>query len=240
MRAEWIKLWTMRSTAWCLIALVVVTVGICLAMGGAGVAAFRETGSLEPVPTSLQGGLLFGQLVIGMLGVLAVTSEYATGTIQVSVMAAPRRSRLFAAKALVLTGVTAVAGQSVAFFSFLFCQWLFAGQGAPHAGLLDPGVLPAVLGAGLFLTLLGTLGVAVGFLLRSSAGGVVVMASMTVLAVALLRLMPEQVARLWPTIAGMSVIVPGETWGGFALYAAFVALCVAAALVAFNRRDVRP
>lgn len=237
MRAEWIKLWTMRSTWWCLVALAVVTVGICVAVDGAAVSAFHESGTMEPVPASLQGGLLFGQLVIGVLGVLAVTSEYATGTIQAGVMAEPRRERLLAAKALVLTCVTFVAGQVVAFSSFLFGQWLFAGQGAPHAGL--PGSLPAVIGAGLYLALLGTLGVAVGFLVRSTAGGVVVMASLTVLVLAVLPLLPSWVARFWPTVAGMQVIVPGASWEGFALYAAFVAAAVAAAVVVFRSRDVR-
>ncbi|TMR15476.1 hypothetical protein ETD86_27260 [Nonomuraea turkmeniaca] len=82
---------------------------------------------------------MFGQLIIGVLGVLSITSEYATGTIRASLAAVPRRGRLFAAKAVVVGLVTTVAGLATAFSSFLTGQWGFATSGVPHAGYRRSG-----------------------------------------------------------------------------------------------------
>ncbi|MBB5084589.1 ABC transporter permease [Nonomuraea endophytica] len=239
MKAEWIKLRTLHSTWWCLAALAVLTAGLGVIMAGAAAEAAHEGERLEPVAASLQGGLLFGQVAIGVLGVLAVTSEYAGGTIRTSVMAVPSRSRLFAAKCAVVACLGTFAGLLTAVASFLIGQHVFAAAGLPRAALGDPGALRAVLGAGLYLGLLGLFGLAMGFLVRSTAGGVIIVVSATVLVIAILRLLPEWVAQIWPMVAGLSVLSPDGHLGGFALYTAFVALTVGAGLAVFYRRDVR-
>ncbi|MFI6292030.1 ABC transporter permease [Nonomuraea sp. NPDC050790] len=237
MTAEWIKLRTLRSTWWCLAALAVLTAGLGTIMAGAAAEAARSGERLEPVAASLQGGLLFGQVAIGVLGVLAVTSEYAGATMRTSVLAVPRRGRLFLAKCAVVGSLGTAAGLLTAVASFLIGQHVFTVSGLPHATLGDPGALRSVLGAGLYLGMLGLFGLATGFLVRSTAGGVIVVVSATVLVIAILRLLPEWVSRIWPTVAGLSILSPdGDLWG-FALYTAFVAVTLAAGLSVFYRRD---
>ncbi|MDP4505794.1 hypothetical protein Q9G87_27750 [Nonomuraea sp. G32] len=154
--------------------------------------------------------------------------------------AVPRRGRLFAAKAVVVGLVTAVAGLATALTSFLIGQWVFATSGVPHAGIGDPEVARALLGGGLYLALIGLLGLALGSLTRSTAAGVTLLISLTILVLAILQLLPQRVAHLWPTIAGMQVVATlphSSPWPGFLLFTAFIAVFAAAALLMFCRRD---
>ncbi|NRQ31784.1 ABC transporter permease subunit [Nonomuraea sp. NN258] len=241
LRGEWRKLRTLRSTSACLAALALLSVGFAALFSGGASEIHRERpADFDPTALSLQGGMMFGQLVVGLLGVLSITSEYATGTIHASLTAVPGRGRLFAAKAVVVGLVAAVAGLTAALGSFLVGQAALAANGVPHAGLGDPEVARAVLGGGLYLALIGPLGLALGFLTRSTAAGVTLLTSMTVLVLAVLQLLPPQVAGLWPTVAGTQVVATlphSSPWPGFLLYAAFVAALTGAALVTFRRKD---
>ncbi|TDC99088.1 ABC transporter permease [Nonomuraea deserti] len=241
LRGEWRKLRTLRSTTYSLVVLAVLSVGFGALFSGGAAGSHRERpAEFDPAALSLQGGAMFGQIVIGVLGVLSITSEYAAGTITAGLAAVPRRGRLFAAKAAVVGVVAAVAGLSAALASFLIGQWVFAAGGVPYAGLGDAGVARAVLGAGLYLALIGLLGLALGFLTRSTAAGVTLLTSMTVLVLAVLQLLPQWAAGFWPTVAGMQVVttLPGSSpWPGFLLFTVFVAALTAAALWTFQRRD---
>jgi ABC-2 type transport system permease protein len=106
-----------------------------------------------------------------VLGVLVITSEYSTGSIQTSLAAVPRRGRFLAAKATVLTAVSLITGEATALTVFLLGQALISGQ-APTAAFGQPGVLRAVLGSGRYLAALGLLGVALGTLLRHPAAAI--------------------------------------------------------------------
>jgi len=116
-------------------------------------------------------GLVLGQLLLGTLGVLAITSEFSSGMIRATFAAVPRRGLLLTAKAAVLGAVTLALGEISAFAAF------FAGQAvlkapAPHAALGQPGVLRAVLMAGAYPALIALIGLGLGALIRHTAGAI--------------------------------------------------------------------
>ncbi len=116
-------------------------------------------------------GLVLGQLLLGVLGVLAITTEFSSGMIRATFAAAPRRPLVLAAKAAVLGAVTLAAGEISAFAAF------FAGQAmlkapAPHATLGQPGVLRAVLMAGAYPALIALISLGIGAIIRHTAGAI--------------------------------------------------------------------
>ena len=110
-------------------------------------------------------------LSVAVLGVLAFSTEYSTGLIRATFAAVPRRRAVLAAKGAVLGAVTLIAGELVAFASFLITQAVLSGH---HQGvsLSRPGVPGAVLAEGLLLFVVAMLGLAVGAIVRHTAGGI--------------------------------------------------------------------
>ncbi len=253
LRSEWTKLRSLRST-W-LVAAVVLLLGLGIgalassALGNAyATSSAEERADWDPMAAGLPS-LLLTQLAVGVLGVLVITGEYATGTIQPSVVAVPRRGRLYAAKAAVLGGLALVLGQVVGFASFFIGQTLIAGSGAPHAVLDQPGVLRAVVGAGLYLTAVALLGFGLGAIVRSTAGGIGLVVGATLLVRLIAQALPtglhDWMDRYWPTAAGEKIIAvlpqPGALgpWTGFGLLCGFVVAVCAAGYVVLRVRDVR-
>jgi hypothetical protein len=248
--AEWTKLRSVRSTAWSLLAAVALGVGFAVPFGLGAVQDFlggtaEERAAFDPTAVGLRTHL-FVQLAVAVLGVLVVTSEYATGTIGSALAAVPRRLRLLAAKAVVAGGVALVAGGLVLLVSFLLVQAVLAGS-APQAALDRPDVLRAVLGGALYLALVALGAVAVGVLVRSTAGAVTVMLSATLLVPAFTPILPKGLAVLvgtfWPTLAGNRIMTvvhdPGvlAPWTGLAVMGAWVAVLLVAAGAVLQRRD---
>jgi len=95
LRSEWTKLRSVRSTAWCLIATVVLGIGVCLLAASSQASNWRHAGIVDKAlfdPTSISlTGLLFGQLAIGVLGGLTMSAEYGSGSIRATLAAIPRR-----------------------------------------------------------------------------------------------------------------------------------------------------
>ncbi|WP_246148251.1 hypothetical protein [Nonomuraea turkmeniaca] len=107
-------------------------------------------------------------------------------------------------------------------------------------GIGDPEGARTLLGGGLYLAPIGLLGLTLGSLTRSTAAGVTLLISLTILVLAILQLLPQRVANLWLTIAGMQVVATlphSSPWPGFLLFTAFIAVLTAAALLTFCRRD---
>jgi ABC-type transport system involved in multi-copper enzyme maturation permease subunit len=122
------------------------------------------------------------------MGVLAFSAEYSTGLIRVTFSAAPRRRAVLAAKAVVLAAVTLAAGELVAFVSFWLVQAVLAGH-RQGVSLGSPGVAGAVLPAGLLLCVCGLLGLALGAVIRHTAGGIAATVAV-ILVPAILALLP--------------------------------------------------
>ena len=105
-RAEWTKLRALRSTWWCGLSAVVLIVGLGAAIAGSGTAYHVSAGdsAAKGVSASLLG-LLFAQLVIGVVGVLAFSGEYGTGMIRATLAVVPARLPVLWAKVIVLVGL---------------------------------------------------------------------------------------------------------------------------------------
>jgi ABC-2 type transport system permease protein len=251
--AEWTKLRSVRSTIWSVASFLVVTVGFTSLITGLIAANWsqadpsdRAATVADPVATILGTGLYFGQLVICVLGVLTISAEYSTGTIRASLLAVPRRLPMLAAKGVVFALLVLIAGELAAFGSF------FAGSAMLHShapvALSDPGVARAVLGAGLYLAVLGLFAMAIGALLRHTAAGISTVIGIVFVLPILAGLLPgswgEHIYNYLPSVAGAmlaqaqqgtdQVLTP---WQGFAVLCGWTALLLAAAFYLLRRRD---
>ncbi|WP_406290144.1 ABC transporter permease [Embleya sp. NBC_00896] len=249
--SEWSKIASLRSTAYTLLVTIALGVGLALLFSAAGAAEFKDASAadrldFDPTATSTKSYII-AQLALGVLGVLVVTSEYATKMIMTSMVSVPRRSRLLGAKAVVFAGVALAVGQIVGFAAFLVGQPMLKGQEAPYVSLRDPGVLRAVFGCGLYLAAIGLLGVALGTLLRATAGALAVLVSVTLLVPTLVTALPgsweTNVQKWWPTNAGSRIMAVRRDpdllgpWAGYAMLCAFVAVILAFAFAVFRGRD---
>lgn len=164
-----------QTTWWALVSAAAGMVGLgALFCARYGIGGNNPAGraSFDPAAYSLSGFFL-AQLAVGVLGVLAITSEYATGSIRATLAAAPQRLLVLGAKAVVLAASTAVVGIASALAAFLVGQAILAHKGL-QAHLGDPGVSRAVVGAGLYLAVLSLLALGIGTLVRSTVGATAV------------------------------------------------------------------
>ena len=168
---EWIKLRSLRSTPWMLLATTVgmIAIGVT-AMANTKAPSPADAASFDPVNNVL-AGVVLGQLVIGLMAVLAVTGEYSSGSIKSTLAAVPGRRMILAAKAAVVGLVSLVIGEVVTFVTFFAGRLAMAG-GVPHPSLGDPGVLRAVVLSGAYLAMVGLIGVGLGAAIRHSAAAI--------------------------------------------------------------------
>jgi hypothetical protein len=270
--AEWTKIRSVRSTMWTLLIFVVVSLGLTglftwltLNALNNGRNGARSSGIItDPVSFILGTGLGLGQLAICVLGALVITSEYSSGTIRASLLAVPRRYPVLLAKALVFAALVFVVGEIVAFVSFYIGVALINGHvitlhgtvggqavTARHTitvSLSQPGVLRAVFGAGLYLTVLGLFALAIGGLIRHTAGAITAVIGMVLIIFPLAGLLPDSwgahVHAYLPTVAGQLITADKHQsgqllspWQGFGVFCAWTALLLIAAVYLLDRRD---
>lgn len=245
-RAEWTKFASLRSSRWTLVVFALTGIGLGIlvsALTGARwpQASAQTRANWDPTNNTL-AGLIPGYLVIPVLGVLMMTSEYSTGSIRSTLAAVPRRPLVLASKALVFAGATLVVVEAVSFLAFLLGQRVMGT--APHASLGQPGVLRALIMSGAFLVLMGLFGLGLGTIIRRSAAAVAAYAGLAVVLPPLLNAFPGNLWRFGPiTILANSAaavkILPGalSPWTGFAAMAAYAAVALAVGAVVLVRRD---
>ncbi|TGB15106.1 ABC transporter permease subunit [Streptomyces sp. MZ04] len=248
LRSEFLKLRSVRATFWTLFAAVVFNIGVG-ALAGIfipGRLSGEDKLTADAIRLSL-AGLHLSQIAIGVLGVLAITTEYSTGMIRATFAAVPQRRMLLSAKVVVFAAVALSVGIVSCFGSFYAFQ-AFASDDALSLSISDPGVLRAVCGGGLYLGVLGLLGMGLGLVLRASAGSIAALFGLLFVPAILLDLLPsswkENVGPYMPMNAGSQIFItkgaevsslgPWPGMGIFSLYAA-VALAIGFALI--NRRD---
>ena len=248
-RSEWTKLRSVPSTAWSLLAAVALIVGV-----GALYSLLRVTrpptdpaavASFDPTAVSLTGVQL-AELAVGVLGVLLVAGEYATGMIRASLAAVPRRLPVLWGKAVVVGLATLVLCLPAALAAFLVGQSILSAEHLDIA-LSAPGVARAVVGSALYLSAIGLLGLGLGALLRSTAGAVSGLFGILFAPQLLAGLLPEAWSdRIYPCLpvpAGVAVtaVQPDPAalapWSGFALFCLYVAVVLALAAWRLRRRD---
>lgn len=244
LRSEWIKLRSLRSTMLTLAGSLVVMIGLTVLLSWV---ITGEWDSMTPaerldfeVDEPLSAGVLMAQLMIGVVGVIAITGEYATGMIHATVAAVPRRLPVLWAKLALLAGVTLVLMTIAALASWFVGAEILSAHW--DASLSDPGMLRAVLGSAVVLTAVCLLGVALGFILRSTPAAISVLFALLLVVPMVGGLVPD-VARYLPSEAMSSFTharpSPDDLapWAGLAVVAGWVAAAIAAAAVTFKRKD---
>lgn len=254
--AEWTKLRSVRSTYWSLILLVLITFGFTALFVGLTVSQWDKSAKdnpdqmaqlvRDPAGFIFGAGIGFGQLTICVLGVLVITSEYSTGMIRSSLLAVPTRLPMLAAKCAVFAAVVFVIAELIAFPTF------FLGSAMLHSkvqvSLSDPGVLRACLGVGLYLAMVGLFALAIGGIVRHTAGSITGVIAFVLVIAPLAQLLPGKTGKYvhayLPTEAGSLIgkAVQGKDdvltpWQGYGVFALWTVVLLAVAAYLLRRRD---
>ena len=247
LNSEWIKFRSLRPSWYSLGAAVAAMVGTGAVIGyTTSTATWSE---LEPGLAAASGplqGFFLAQLLIGVLGVLLVAGEYGTGMIRSTFAAVPKRWPVVGAKAVVL-GAVVLATMTVASFGAFFAAQAFLGPDGHGSSLADDGVLRAVAGTGVFLTLIGVLGGALGWILRSTASAIAALLGTLMVLPLLVSFLPgsvgDTISKYLPSEAGEAFVssigspdalAPGA---GAAVMVAWVVVALAAGFAVVRRRD---
>jgi ABC-type transport system involved in multi-copper enzyme maturation permease subunit len=250
-RSEWTKMWSVRSTSLTLLGVAVLTIALSIVGSAAtdwSTMSASARAAFDPTSQSLQG-VIYSQLVIGVLGALLITSEHATGTIRISLAAAPSRGKVIAAKALVFAAVAGVVGEILSFAAFFAGQALLRSP-APHATLGQPEVLRAVAGSGILLMVLGLLAFGLGTIIRHTAGAItayVIVLLVAPLAVGALpqaagnaidKYLPAHMAGTMASTLGLSDHPQFSPAIGLLILAGYTALALGVGAALLRHRDV--
>ncbi|WP_314426430.1 hypothetical protein [uncultured Microbacterium sp.] len=257
-RSEWIKLLSLPSAALALIAIFLIGVGGSLFLavtlessGVPSVPSIERTMADVTVPT-----VVLGQIIAGILGVMLIGAEYASGSVQSTFVAVPDRGRVLRAKAIVAaTAVTAVALLTV-FSAWAVTTPIYAQFGL-EASLAAPGVVLSLVSSAAYLGLCALFGVGIGALVRSTTAGAIIVFLATLLLPVLTSLLPygllSRVLRIGQLgNAGDAMSRVGAEGGpfldlwaghisvgaGWAIASIWAVLALAAGAVALRTRDV--
>jgi ABC-2 type transport system permease protein len=248
LRSELCKLRSVRSTVWTLLAAVVSNVALAAlaAILLPGRLSSQQKQSVDPVQLSL-AGLHLSQIAFGVLGVLVITSEYGTGMIRATLAAVPQRRTVLAAKTIVFAVTALTVGIVSSFAAYLVFQ-AFLSDDALTSSIVDPGVLRAVTGGGLYLTVLGLLGLGLGAVIRASAGAIATLFGLLFVPPIFLSLLPTSwqttIGPYIPMRAGEQIYILHSheaglgAWPGFGVFSLYAALALTAGFALINHRDV--
>jgi ABC-2 type transport system permease protein len=250
LKSEWAKLRTVRSTYWTLLVAAFLMIAVSVLVSAIVAAQYatmsaKNRASFDPVSSSLAGGFL-AQLAIAVLGVLVITSEYSTGMIRATFAAVPQRRTVLAAKGTVFAAATLVVTTTAALVAFLVGQAILSTK---HIGvsLGAPGALRTVLGTGMYLAVLGLLALALGTILRKTAGGITSVVGVIFVLPVLAGLLPSSmnsIQQYLPSAAGQALIFPAKSgtaqlapWVGFAVFCTYAIAALIIAATTLQRRD---
>ena len=231
--SEWTKLRSVRSTWISLVVIVIAGVGLSalvsnIEAGRWATLGFADRAQFDPVRFS-QTGEFISQFVVGVLGALIVTSEYATGSIRTTLATVPRRMSVLAAKGIVVASVVLVVTEVTAFVSFFVGQAVLAAHGArilpagstiltqvnsskiPMVGITDAGAARAVFLCGIYLTLLTLIAFGFGFILRHTAAAISLFVGVLLVIPLIIQVLPSSISnpieKFLPSNLGLAMIV---------------------------------
>ena len=264
LRGEWIKFRTLRSTVWTVVITAVVMVGLALMMAAIvrtmvdtpemaegmsqdpGLQAIGLTGT-----TIVSFGYSFGALAVGVLATLIVTSEYSTGTVRSTFAAVPRRLPVLWAKLVVIVLTTAVVVAVALVIAFVSTAPLLEDAGM-SVDLSDPEQVRALVGCVLYLATVAAFALAVGTLMRHSAGAIFTIVAIFFVVPLIFSIVVQAsdaawtdwVNKLLPSVAGERIISRGaetdallDPWVGYAVLAGYTVVLLVAAAITLKRRD---
>jgi ABC-2 type transport system permease protein len=252
LHAEWTKLRTAPGTVLLLAAAIVLTAGA----SALAAAIVKCPGSCTADTTKLSlTGVMLGQATVATLAVLAMSSEYGTGMIRVTLAAMPRRQTFLAAKAAVLTAVVLAAGAIAVGASLLAGRLLEPGNGfTTHHGFVPLSLahgptLRAAAGSVLYLALIALLSLGAATALRDSAAAITVVLGLLYIfpvlgAVVLNPVWQHRIGRWAPMNAGLAIqstrnlgALPIGPWAGLGVLAAWTAAALLAGSLLLRLRD---
>jgi ABC-type transport system involved in multi-copper enzyme maturation permease subunit len=250
-RSEWMKFRSLRSTLYTLLAAVALTIGIGALFSGVTASQFHtfsaaDKATFSPISTSLTG-ISFAVVAFGVLGVLLMSGEYSTGMIRSSLTAVPRRLPVLWGKLAVFAGAIFSVSLVTSFISFFVGQALLSSHHLSVA-ITAPDALRSVIGAALYVTVAGLIGVALGGLLRNTAAGISTFAAAFFVIPPLTGLLPASVSdhlsqylpsnageALWGGTRGVTHVL--SPWTGFAVLCGYAVILIAAAAWRLRRAD---
>jgi len=253
MRSEWTKLKSLRSTWWSLATMVLLSVGFSITacavyshdyptLDPSTQAEFRQ----DTIGLILQPGVEFAALAVCVLGVMLMTSEYSTGMIRATTLAAPKRTSALLAKAATFGGLIFVLSELVAIPSFLIGSALTSAHA--HTSITDPTTIRAILAFGLYMAAMGLIALSIGTLVRHTAAGISIVLALQFVLPGVLSLIPgsvgQHISNALPS--GASVIVSSghnatdiySPAQGLLILVAWTVVLGGAALATIKRRDV--
>jgi hypothetical protein len=245
--SEWTKLRSLRSTLWSLGVAALLTVGLPTLVAFIRTTRHPEHGH-GPTPLEVASiGVNVSQLAIAVLGVLLITGEYSTGMIRSSFCAVPTRLPVLWAKLGVYAVVTFLLTLPCVVGAFFASQAILARKNLLQISFSHPGVERAVVGGAVYLTLVGLFALALGAIIRNTAGGISAFAAIFFVIPPLLNILPTSwnnaIAPWLPDSAARAVfqlthdshsLAPGP---GLALFCGYLAVTIAAAAVLLRLRD---
>jgi ABC-2 type transport system permease protein len=248
-RSEWTKIRSVASTVWTLSLAAVVTIALGMLISALSKSEFdrmdaRDRLDFDPTFISF-AGMSLGQLAMIVFGVLVVSNEYSTGMIRTSLAAVPKRGTFLFSKIAVATGLALAVGMATSFAAFFLGQAML---GEHSASLGDTGVLRAVIGGGLYMTLIAVFSMGVAAMLRSPMLSLGILMPFFFLISNILgnvdatkkvgRFLPDQAgSRIMQVVTPVDDDVPYGPWGGLGIMALWVLAALAGGYLLLKKRD---
>ncbi len=248
-RSEWTKIRSVASTVWTLSLAMVVTLALGMLISALSNREFDRLGAEDRFafdPTLISfAGMSLGQLAMIVFGVLVVSNEYSTGMIRSSLTAVPQRGTFLLSKIAVATLLALAVSLATAFAAFFLGQAMLDEH---STSIGEPGVLRAVVGGGLYMTLIAVFSMGVATMLRSPMLSLGILMPFFFLISSVLGNVPatEKIGRFLPDQAGRKIMqvvppagddTPYGPWGGLGIMALWVVAALVGGYVLLKRRD---
>ncbi len=249
--SEWTKFISLRSTLWSLGVGMFLTIAFPLlfALVTATHWAHMSPGDRagrHPLDIAL-AGVNVAQLAIAVLGVLVITGEYSTGMIRSTLLAVPKRLPVLWAKLGVFAAVSFVLTVPAVFIAFYASQAILNTHHILQISLSDPGVARCLIGGALYVMLVGIFALAIGAIVRNTAGGIAAFAGIFFVLPPLMNVLPTSwnnaISQYLPSEAGRQLFSLHHAahsltpLAGGAIMVAYCAAAVALAAFLLVRRD---
>ncbi|MFD4612943.1 ABC transporter permease [Streptomyces sp. NPDC058440] len=237
LHSEWIKIRSVRASFGSLVAVFAATLAITLLVYST-VGQAEAKGGEDPLFGAFYA-INFAQIAAIAFGATAVSSEYASGALRVSLSAVPRRGLFCAAKTAVVGAAALAVGLVTGFATFLVGQ-AFLGEYA--IGLGSPGALRACVGAGIYLALMALLAAGLTFLLRSAVAVISLLIPFILIVSFVVGDVADGASRYLPDRAGQQILHQEAAgglgpWTGLAVMSLWAAAALLAGWWAVRRRD---
>ncbi|MFJ8165271.1 ABC transporter permease [Streptomyces sp. NPDC096136] len=235
--SEWIKIRSLRGSFAALITIPALSAGIqALAAATTGEADGSVLGD-DPLFASFYG-IVWGQVAAMAFGTTALSAEFHNGALRTSLAAVPSRTRFYLSKTAVIGGLALLVGQVTGLLTFLAGQ-AFMGSNALHLG--DPGTFRAIVGSGLYLTLITLFAAGLTALLRSGALVLSLLIPFVLMVSFVVGAATGGVAEFLPDRAGQLVMHSAADgrlgpWSGLGVLAVWAGAALAGGWLAVRRR----